>query len=152
MQKKDRKTNKYNLEGFEIATRHLVMEKDLNYFGNLFGGAVLAWLDEGTAAFLIEKIGFANFVTVVMEDVYFKTPAHRGDALVIYCKILETGRSSVTVSTKAFVHLPVTGEKREIIACRFKFVCLKDGKPYSYFRSKEYADWIKRNHDDINAV
>lgn len=138
------KTSK-DLEGYEIATRHLVMEKDLNYFGNLFGGAMLAWLDEGTAAFLMEKIGYANFVTVGMEDVYFKTPSHRGDALVIYCKISNTGRSSVTVSTKAYVHIPGSEVRREVITCKFKFVCLKDGKPFSYFRSPDYLKWINRS-------
>ena len=37
------------LEGFDLVTRHLVIERDLNPAGNLFGGTMLAWLDEATA-------------------------------------------------------------------------------------------------------
>ncbi|MCB1172207.1 MAG: acyl-CoA thioesterase [Leptospiraceae bacterium] len=131
-------------EGYELATRHLVMEKDLNYFGNLFGGAMLAWLDEASAAYLMDKIGYANFVTLKLEDVFFKAPAKRGDALAIYCKILNTGRSSISIRTRAWVHIPVSGAKREIIDCKITFVCLQEGKPYAYFRSPEYSSWLAR--------
>ncbi|HNJ04745.1 MAG TPA: hotdog domain-containing protein, partial [Leptospiraceae bacterium] len=64
---------------FDIVTRHLVMEKDLNAFGNLFGGNMLAWIDEASALYVMEQIGFANFVTVSFDDVNFKAPARRGD-------------------------------------------------------------------------
>src|SRR5690606_13517328 len=82
---------------FEVSTRHLVMERHLNPYGNVFGGTVLAWLDEGAALFLMEKIGYTNFVTVSMNHVDFKAPGHRGDAVQILCRVLRTGRSSVTV-------------------------------------------------------
>ena len=59
------------LEGFQIVTRHLVMEKDLNYHGNLYGGTMLAWLDESSALFVMESIGYTNFVTAGMENVRF---------------------------------------------------------------------------------
>lgn len=150
MKNKTKPDSSNPLSGYEMATRHLVMEKDLNYFGNLFGGTVLSWLDEGTAAWLIEQIGYANFVTVAMEDVYFKAPASRGDALVIYCKIESTGRSSITIKTKAWVRIPGTEEKKEIIACKFKFVCLKDGKPYSYFRTEQYKAWLNKRMNSSN--
>lgn len=146
-----KKSDQSDLVDYEITTRHLVMEKDLNYFGNLFGGAMLAWLDEASAAFIIDKIGYANFVTATLEDVFFKTPASRGDVLAIYCKILKLGRSSISVRTRAFVHIPVSGDKREIIDCRFMFVCLKDNKPYSYFRSPEYDTWLEKTDQERPA-
>lgn len=141
----DQVFNPKEIQDYEIVTRHLIMEKDLNYFGNLFGGAILAWLDEGTAAYVVDKIGYADFVTVSLEDVYFKSPARRGDALVIYSRILKLGRSSITVRTRAFVHLPVSGDKREIIDCKFTFVCLKENSPYAYFKSPEYQTWLFRS-------
>ena len=82
---------------FEVATRHLVMERDLNSFGHLFGGAMLAWLDEGAALYLEEKIGYRDFVTMNMNNVSFKAPGQRGDATLILCRVLKTGRSSVVV-------------------------------------------------------
>lgn len=130
---------------FEIVTRHIVMERDLNAFGNLFGGVMLSWLDEGSALYVMEAIGYANFVTVSMDNVSFRTPAHRGDAVVIYCRTEKTGRSSITIETRALVHEPGTGQKRDVINCLITFVCLKDGKSYAYFETPEYGAWMARS-------
>ncbi|HMU81996.1 MAG TPA: acyl-CoA thioesterase [Leptospiraceae bacterium] len=123
---------------FDIVTRHLVMEKDLNAFGNLFGGNMLAWIDEASALYVMEQIGFANFVTVSFDDVNFKAPARRGDQVYISCRILKTGRSSITVETIAEIHAPVTGSHEETIRCKVTFVCLTDNKPFAYFESEDY--------------
>ena len=106
------------LKDFHIVTRHLVMEKDLNYHGNLYGGTMLAWLDESSALYVMESIGYTNFVTAGMENVRFKSPARSGEAVVFYCRTAEIGRSSITVQTRAFVHDPLTDRKDEIIVCR----------------------------------
>ncbi|MBI41163.1 MAG: acyl-CoA thioesterase [Leptospiraceae bacterium] len=128
------------LEGFHIVTRHLVMEKDLNYHGNLYGGTMLAWLDESSALYIMESIGYTNFVTAGMENVKFKSPARSGEAVVFYCRTAEIGRSSITVQTRAFVHDPLSDRKDEIINCSITFVCLKDGKPFAYFESEDYKN------------
>ena len=109
------------------------MEKDLNAFGNLFGGTMLSWLDEGSALYVMERISYTNFVTVSLADVQFKAPAHRGDAIIIFCRTDSVGRSSITVRTRALVNDSVKKETREIIECRITFVCLRDGKPYAHF-------------------
>jgi len=132
------------LSDFEIVTRHIVMEKDLNPFGNLYGGAILSWIDEGAALYVMEKIGFTNFVTVSLDNVNFKAPGHRGDAIVLYCRVLRTGRSSIVVQSKALAHEPISGAKHEIITCTIAYVCLKDERPYPYFLSDEYSAWLKR--------
>jgi len=131
-----------HMDEFEVVTRHIVMERDLNSFGNLFGGALLAWLDEAAGLFVMEKTGYANFVTVSFDDVIFKAPGRRGEAIGIYCRILRIGRSSISVEAKALVHEPETNEKRQIIDCRIAYVCLKDGKPTPYFESERYARWL----------
>jgi len=127
-----------DLDGFEIVTRRLVMSADLNAAGYLFGGRMLAWLDEGSALYVMERIGYKDIVTVSMADVSFHAPGRLGDAVVIYCRVLETGRSSITVQTRALVHEPGGARPREVITCRFVYVCLKNGKPYAYFNSRAY--------------
>ena len=133
-----------HLDEFEVVTRHIVMERDLNSYGNLFGGAMLAWLDEAAGLFVMEKTGYSDFVTVALNDVSFKTPGRRGDAIGIYCRILRTGRSSITVEAKALVHEPETSAKRLVIDCRITYVCLKDGKPTPYFESDRYTRWLRQ--------
>lgn len=129
---------KAELQEYDIVTRHLVMERHLNAFGNLFGGVMLAWLDEGSALYVMDQIGYQNFVTVSMDNVTFRTPARRGDAIVLYSRILKTGRSSITVETRALVHEAGADNRREVIRCQLSFVCLRDGKPFAYFESDEY--------------
>ncbi len=133
-----------SMQDFEIVTRHIVMERHLNAFGNVFGGTMLAWLDEGAALFVLEAIGYANFVTVSMDDVEFRAPAHRGDAVVIYCRVLRTGKSSITVQTRALVHEPGTDKRRVVITCKLSFVCLRDDKPFAYFQTPTYEAWLKK--------
>lgn len=132
-----------DMADFDIVTRHLIMEKDLNPDGHLFGGTMLAWLDEATAVYVMEKIGYTDFVTVGLEDVYFRAPGHRGDIITIYSRIMRTGSSSITAESKAINHELTSGRNREIITCRFTFVCLKDHKAYAYFDSPEYEAWLK---------
>lgn len=128
---------------FEVATRHIVMERDLNPYGHLFGGSMLAWLDEGAALYLQEKIGYRDFVTVSMDNVDFVSPGRRGDSIQILCRVVRTGRSSVTVEAKAASYDVVEGSVREIITCRITYVCLKDNKPYAYFQSEQYRRWLE---------
>lgn len=132
-----------DMTDFDIVTRHLIMEKDLNPDGHLFGGTMLAWLDEATAVYVMEKIGYTDFVTVGLEDVYFRAPGHRGDIITIYSRIIRTGSSSVTAESKAINHELTSGRNREIITCRFTYVCLKNHKSFAYFDSPEYEAWLK---------
>lgn len=53
---------------FEIINRHLVVSKDLNFYGNLHGGVMLLWIDEAGYLYAVEKIGYANLVTVSLEN------------------------------------------------------------------------------------
>lgn len=135
---------KVPLSDFDIVTRHMIMEKDLNPEGHLFGGAMLAWLDEATGIYVLEQIGYPNFVTVALDDVYFKAPGHRGDCITIYSRIVKTGSSSVIAETRAINHELMTGKDREIITCRFTFVCLKEHRSYPYFTTPEYQAWLER--------
>lgn len=137
---------------FSVVTRHLVMEKDLNAFGNLFGGNMLAWIDEASALYVMDQIGFADFVTVSMDDVNFKAPARRGDNVVISCRILKIGKSSITVESIASVHAPLNGMQLETIRCKVTFVCLMNNRPYPYFESTQYAQHMERKGRESKPV
>jgi len=125
-------------EGFEIVARHLVMERDLNQFGNAFGGIVLSWIDEGSYLYIVEKTGYGNFVTVSMDGVNFRAPTHKGDCASLFCRIEKIGNSSIVVRSRAFTLDVASGKRREIISCNISFVALKDKKPYPYFQTEEF--------------
>jgi acyl-CoA thioesterase YciA len=123
------------LEGMELATQHIVMSRDLNQHGFLFGGQMLAWIDEGCAMFVMEKIRYSNIVTVSMADVVFKSPGLLGDIIQIFSKIEKVGNSSITIRNTSIGKSQSRKELKEIIDCKITYVCLDEkGRPFPYFR------------------
>jgi len=116
----------------ELVTQHFIMSKDLNAFGNVFGGTVLAWLDEAGAVYVMQKINYKNIVTVSMDNVNFRNPAKMGDILQIFAETIRTGKSSIRVRVEAIAR-DNNQPDRVIIDCEITYVCLKDGKPYPHF-------------------
>ncbi|MCE9498993.1 MAG: acyl-CoA thioesterase [Leptospira sp.] len=125
-------------ENMDLVTQHIIMSKDLNSHGNLFGGTILAWVDEAAALYAMKQISYSNIVTVNIDDVNFRSPGRNGDFVQIYSAIEKTGNSSLTVRTVAASYNSVTKEKREIINCKVRFVCLDEkGRPFPFFQKKK---------------
>lgn len=61
---------------------HLLMPKCLNAAGYLFGGQLLAWIDE-TAGIVAKRHAEMNVVTVAVDNMYFKTGARVDDTIVL---------------------------------------------------------------------
>lgn len=124
---------------FDLINRHLVNTKDLNFHGNLHGGVMLHWIDEDSYVFASDKIGYSNLVTVSLENVRFENPGRSGDIVNIFGHIKKIGRSSLEIQICALVKRSGSTEPpKNIITCDITFVCLKDGKPYSYFKTPEF--------------
>ncbi len=119
----------------DLINQHMVMPRDLNPANHIFGGQILAWLDEAAGLYVINQIHYANIVTYKMENVHFKSPAHNGDHVSFFAEIVEKINSRVVVRVKAVAKNPTTGDEREVITCLVTFVCLDEkGKPLALFR------------------
>jgi len=124
------------LSEMELVTQHLVQPGYLNYHGNLFGGAMLSWLDEGVAMYAMGKIQFTNIVTASMRDVKFKSPGKLGDIIQIYARLDHIGKASLDVKAIAISNNPEKKTMNEIIDCIITYVCLDgEGRPFPYFKS-----------------
>ena len=75
---------------------HLLMPKCLNAAGYLFGGQLLAWIDE-TAGIVAKRHAEMNVVTVAVDNMYFKTGAKVDDTIVLIGRLTHVGRSSMEV-------------------------------------------------------
>jgi acyl-CoA thioesterase YciA len=130
-------------DGMDFVTQHMVMVKDLNAYGNVFGGIMLAWIDEAAAIYTMNKIGYTNIVTVNMDDVNFKTPGKNGDIIQIFAKIERVGKSSLTVRTSCISISRTMQMKREVITCKVTFVCMDDSnKPFPFFEINKDKDFL----------
>jgi acyl-CoA thioesterase YciA len=78
------------------AIRVIMMPKDTNARGTIFGGVILSYIDQAAA---IEAHKQANrmFVTKAMNAVEFVAPVHLGDVVSFYTKTTRLGRTSVIV-------------------------------------------------------
>jgi acyl-CoA thioesterase YciA len=101
------------------------MYGDLNPAQNLYGGAMMYWVDEAAAIFAGEKLGPGKrYVTLKFTEVLFEHPARLGDLLTFYAALSRTGKTSFDV------HVSVHNQEKEIVSCDVTFVALdEEGNP-----------------------
>jgi len=80
----------------DIAVRVIMLPKDTNPMGTVFGGVILSHLDLA-GAFEARKHTAGRIVTKAMNEVEFVAPVHLGDTVTFYTRTLRTGTSSITV-------------------------------------------------------
>lgn len=83
-----------------METYRLVLPADLNHYGFLFGGNLLAWVDE--ASWIAASLDYPShlFVTVGMDRVEFHHSVREGTILGIRCKRVKQGTTSVTYAVE----------------------------------------------------
>ncbi|MDO8521265.1 MAG: acyl-CoA thioesterase [bacterium] len=110
-----------------LIVKHLVRPEHLNGANALFGGTLLAWVDEATAIAAIEKVGSVNVATVAMSNVVFERPVHRGDLVRIAVKLIAVGNTSLTFRVK----VTKRGSRKPVINVeKIVYVSLdEDGRP-----------------------
>lgn len=79
-----------------IATRLMLLPKDTNAHGTIFGGAILSHIDLA-AAVEARRHTRHKLVTVAMREVEFHQPVHVGDLVTFYTRLVRRGTTSLTV-------------------------------------------------------
>jgi len=80
-------------------TRLLMMPRDTNPAGTIFGGVILSYIDQAGAEEALFH-GARRVVTVAMNEVIFLEPVFVGDLVSFFTELLRIGRTSVTVRVK----------------------------------------------------
>ncbi len=78
----------------ERVTSKLCMAKDVGRYGRLFGGNLMAWLDEAAAIYTLKSTNEPDVVTYRYSEMVFKRPALEGDIIDFYCRPLRKGTTS----------------------------------------------------------
>jgi acyl-CoA thioesterase YciA len=78
------------------AIRVLMMPRDTNHHGTIFGGVILSYIDQAGAVGAIRN-GCRQVVTVAMDQVIFHQPVQVGDLVSFYANIIKVGRTSLEV-------------------------------------------------------
>lgn len=78
-------------------TRKWVKPEDLNPNGTLFGGKLLAWIDEELALYSIVQLENTRVVTKYMSEINFKSSARQGDIVEIGIDVVKFGNTSLVL-------------------------------------------------------
>jgi len=78
------------------AIRVLLLPKDTNAYGTIFGGVILSNIDLASAI-EARKIAAHRFVTKAMREVEFHEPVYVGDVVGFFTETVRIGRTSVTI-------------------------------------------------------
>ena len=78
-------------------TRKWVKPEDLNPNSTLFGGRLLAWIDEEIALYAIIQLESPRIVTKHMSEINFRSSAKQGDIVEIGIDIIKFGTTSLTL-------------------------------------------------------
>lgn len=114
----------------ELITTKIVLAKDMGVHGNLFGGTMLAWLDEAGAAFACQVADSSRLVTKHISEVNFKRPVKTGRIVKIYGKVEHVGNTSVSISLEARRHNPFSGTQKTVCTTKMVFVQIdEEGEP-----------------------
>jgi acyl-CoA thioesterase YciA len=78
------------------AIKVLLLPKDTNAYGTIFGGVILSNIDLASAV-EARKVAPLRFVTRAMREVEFHEPVFLGDVVNFFTETVRIGRTSITV-------------------------------------------------------
>ena len=78
------------------AIKLVLLPKDTNAYGTIFGGVILSHIDVASAL-EARKTSACRYVTRAMNQVEFHEPVFVGDIVSFYTETLRIGRTSITV-------------------------------------------------------
>ena len=107
----------------EARLLHMVFPDHTNHLGTLFGGQALAWMDK--AAFLAAaRYSRRTVVTAHSDQVDFKLPIRVGEMVEIVARVVDVGRSSMTVQVELIAEDLHSGERKLCTRGHFVMVAL----------------------------
>jgi acyl-CoA thioesterase YciA len=80
----------------EPAIRVLMMPRDTNAHGTIFGGVILSYIDQA-GAIEARRQGLQFMVTVSMDKVVFHEPVFVGDLISFWTETVRIGTTSITI-------------------------------------------------------
>jgi acyl-CoA thioesterase YciA len=90
-----------DLERREPSIRVIMMPKDTNAHGTIFGGVILSYIDQAGAV-EAKRHGAEFLVTVAMREAVFHEPVYVGDLVSFYTRLVRIGLTSITVAVQVF--------------------------------------------------
>lgn len=135
----------------ELISTHICKGQNIGVHGNLFGGVMLAWLDEAGGAFAGQSCDTPRMVTVKLSETAFRRPVRPGHLIKIYGEVIRIGDTSVVIKLEARRHSTYNGTQKLVCDTEITFIRVDgDGEPipisdkvkekYSYLKNTNNKD------------
>ncbi|HXW37731.1 MAG TPA: acyl-CoA thioesterase [Nitrososphaerales archaeon] len=112
-----------------LTTVRLMAPTDANLLGNVFGGAIMKYMDEVAAIVAVKHTG-KNCVTASVDRMDFYAPVFIGNLLVLKASVNYVGVTSMEVGVRVEAQNPISGAVTHTGSCYFTYVALDEfGKP-----------------------
>lgn len=113
----------------ELTVRISAMPADTNANGDIFGGWVMARMDQAGGIAAVERAR-GRVVTIAVDAMTFIRPVRVGDVLEVYSAIESIGRTSMKVHVEAWAQRFKTHTREKVTDATFTFVHIgDDGRP-----------------------
>jgi acyl-CoA hydrolase len=113
----------------ELTLRFLAEPGDVNYGGQVFGGAVMKWIDQAGYALAVGWCGHYA-VTVYVGGIQFENPIAIGSLVEVRARLLHTGRTSMHIGIDVHAADPraASAAPRRTTHCIIVFVAVDDAR------------------------
>ncbi|MCO4819714.1 MAG: acyl-CoA thioesterase [Bacteroidetes bacterium] len=111
----------------ELITTHIAMTKDMGVHGNLFGGIMMAWIDEAASVLACQTCHSPNMVTVKIDELVFQKKVKEGFLIKIYGEVAQIGKSSITMTIEARKESVYSQEQDLVLTTKVTFVRIDEG-------------------------
>ncbi len=106
--------------------RRVMMPRDTNAFGTIFGGVILSEIDLAAAVQAHQHHG-GKLVTVAMDGVVFLAPVQVGDCVSFFTQTLHVGTTSIRVKVNVWAERRFSnGEKVFVTEAQVTLVAVDD--------------------------
>jgi len=114
----------------ELVLKVIPMPADCNANGDIFGGWVMAKVDQAGAV-IPARYAKGRIATVAVNEFVFKQPVRIGDILSFYARLVRVGRSSVTVKVGVYAErISDQGQYIKVTEATLTYVAIDDqGRP-----------------------
>jgi acyl-CoA thioesterase YciA len=107
------------------AIRVLMMPRDTNYHGTIFGGVILSHIDQAGAVAAMRE-GCKLVATVAMDKVEFHQPVKVGELVSFYTEVVRRGNTSITIKVWVEATQRDSGDTVSVTTAQVTFVNLNE--------------------------
>ncbi len=106
-----------------LTTARLMMPMDANILGNVFGGAIMRYMDE-VAAIVAWRHAGKNCVTASIDRMNFWKPVFVGNVLILRASVNYVGETSMEIGVRIEAQDPATRKVTHTGSCYLTYVAI----------------------------